>query len=105
MWVIKDFKDELLDESGERQVSENEYFETKLVSFLKSSHRKFKQTRDALVSFFPHRELVTMITPTENKANLSKIDMLDPEDLDPDFNADLNLLQEKVFKETPPKKV
>jgi hypothetical protein len=46
-----------------------------------------------------------MITPSENKADIAQIDMVDPDDLDTEFNADLNLLQEKVFKETPPKKV
>ena len=42
VWVMRDFSEDLVDESGERIISENEYFETRLSDFAKSSHRKFK---------------------------------------------------------------
>jgi len=48
---------------NQREMSENEYFETKLSDFTRSSHRKFKQIRDHVATLFPERQLLAMASP------------------------------------------
>ena len=85
VWVMRDFSEDLVDESGERIISENEYFETRLSDFAKSSHRKFKQIREALLAFFPDREMVTMAAPSTQKSELKNIMDIALDDLTEDF--------------------
>ena len=69
-WVVRDFKEDLIDESGERRISENEYFDTKLSEFAKSTSRTKKMIREAILNYFTDRELITVARPFENKADL-----------------------------------
>lgn len=46
-----------------------------------------------------------MVTPCWGRAELAQLDKVPLVRLDDDFVSDLKILQHKIFKETPPKRV
>jgi hypothetical protein len=61
---MHDFKGNLMEDK--RVITESEYFEVKLSGFVRSSHRKYKQIRDSILTFFPEREMLAMASPSGN---------------------------------------
>ena len=62
LWVIRDSKIEFIDER-ENPITENQYFELKLSQKAGSQFRKVQKTREAILNYFPERELVAMGHP------------------------------------------
>lgn len=69
---MRDFALEL-EEDG-RPITENEYLESKLSSYVKNKSSKNRRARDAIVKYFNQRELFTMVRPVEDERMLRKLD-------------------------------
>ena len=74
LWLLRDFALELK-ENG-REITENEYLENRLSSFSRSNNQRNRKVRDALLKYFPQRELITLIRPVEEEELLVKLDKL-----------------------------
>ena len=74
LWLLRDFALELR-ENG-RDITENEYLESRLSNFSKSTNERNKRVRDALCKYFQNRELLTMVRPVEEEFQLGKLDKL-----------------------------
>ena len=83
-----------------RVITESEYFEVKLSDFVRSSHRKYKQIRDSILTFFPEREMLVMASPM---GSIKK--PADQTQLNQAFQDDMIVLRQKVFNETSQKKI
>lgn len=71
LWLLRDFALELK-ENG-RDITENEYLESRLSNFSRSTNERNKRVREALVKYFQQRELLTMVRPVEDEMNLRKL--------------------------------
>lgn len=65
LWLLRDFALELK-ENG-RDISENEYLESRLSNFSKSTNERNKKVREALLKYFQQRDLLTMVRPVEDE--------------------------------------
>ena len=65
LWLLRDFALELK-ENG-RDITENEYLENRLSNFSKSTNERNNKVREALLKYFPQRELLTMVRPVEEE--------------------------------------
>lgn len=79
MWLLRDFALELK-ENG-RDITENEYLESRLSNFSKSANQRNKRVREALLKYFQVRELLTMVRPVEDEEFLAKLDRVPWSDL------------------------
>ena len=101
LWLLRDFALELK-ENG-REITENEYLENRLSNFSRSNNQRNRKVRDALLKYFPQRELITLIRPVEEEELLVKLDKLPIDQLRSEFLRKTNILHSKVFNETPQK--
>jgi len=101
LWLLRDFALELK-ENG-REITENEYLENRLSNFARSNNQRNRKVRDALLKYFPQRELITLIRPVEEEELLVKLDKLPFDQLRTEFRRKSLILHNKVFNETPPK--
>jgi Guanylate-binding protein, N-terminal domain len=62
LWLVRDFVLELRDAQG-REITENEYLETRLMGYTKGKNEKNTKVREAIMKSFASRELITMIRP------------------------------------------
>ena len=85
-------------------MTENEYLESRLLKFSKTAIRGHKQARDALLTLFSQRELVTLINPSRDKLDAQDIHGRCFDDLPPKFQQDVELVQFKVLSQSPTKK-
>jgi Guanylate-binding protein, N-terminal domain len=74
LWLLRDFALELR-ENG-RDITENEYLENRIANFSKSTNQRNKKVREALLKYFPTKELLTLVRPVEDEELLSKLDTL-----------------------------
>lgn len=101
LWLLRDFALELK-ENG-REITENEYLENRLSNFARSNNQRNRKVRDALLKYFPQRELITLIRPVEEEELLVKLDKMPFDQLRTEFRRKSHILHNKVFNETPPK--
>ena len=66
--MLRDFVLEMR-ENG-RELTENEYLESKIGNFSKSKNSRNKKVRDALMKNFERRELITMKRPVDDEQKI-----------------------------------
>jgi Fic family protein len=86
-----------------RELTENEYLESKIGNFSKSKNSRNKKVRDALMKNFERRELITMKRPVDDEQKILKLHEIPVEALRQDFVSKLKQLKHKVFHGTPVK--
>jgi hypothetical protein len=74
LWLLRDFALELK-ENG-RDITENEYLENRLSHFARSNNQRNRKVREALLKYFPQRELLTLIRPVEDEELLADLDKI-----------------------------
>ena len=62
--MLRDFVLELK-ENG-RDITENEYLESRLSNFSKSKNQRNRKVREAILKSFSTRELLTMVRPVDD---------------------------------------
>jgi len=65
LWLVRDFALEL--HQNGRDITENEYLESALSNFSKTTNERNKRVRDALLKHFQQRELLTLVRPVEDE--------------------------------------
>lgn len=95
LWLLRDFALELK-ENG-RDITENEYLETRLSNFSRSTNERNKRVREAFVRYFQQRELLTMVRPVEDEQDLRKLNQLKFHEYRPEFQEKAKILKHKVF--------
>ena len=95
LWLLRDFALELK-ENG-RAITENEYLESRLSNFSKSTNERNRKVREALLKYFQQRELLTMVRPVEDEYMLGKMDKLGWDEFREEFRIKASILKHKIF--------
>jgi hypothetical protein len=95
LWLLRDFVLELKEDG--HNITENEYLESKI--------NNYTEVKTALVKFFKMRELMTMIRPSNDEAQLANLNKVKFDDLRPKFKTRAEVLRRKVFEECPLKQM
>mmetsp|Transcript_10962 Transcript_10962/g.32720 ORF Transcript_10962/g.32720 Transcript_10962/m.32720 type:complete len:630 (+) Transcript_10962:240-2129(+) len=97
-WVLRDFALELCDEAGEG-ITANEYLERSLrpQRGYEAAVLERNRVRHVLGAFFPKRECRTLVRPVHDESKLQRVDLLDPEELRPEFLTGLEDLRDALF--------
>jgi guanylate-binding protein 6 len=74
LWLLRDFVLDLK-ENG-RDITENEYLESRLQNCAKSKNYRNRKVRDALQKAFQKRELLTMVRPVEDDTKIQVLEQV-----------------------------
>ena len=91
LWLLRDFALELK-ENG-RVITENEYLESRLSNFSKSTNERNKRVREALLKYFQQRELLTMVRPVEDEMQLGKLNKMSFSEYRKEFQEKAKILK------------
>jgi len=105
MWIVRDFTLQLVDEENE-PITSKQYLERGLAeqkgNFLPESAEQKNKIRRMLKSFFKERDCFTMIRLMDEE-NLQCLEKIEPDQLRPDFLAQIIELRKKVMNKIKPK--
>ena len=71
-WVLRDFVLEMRGQDG-REMTENEYLESRMSNYSKSKNQRNTKVREALMKNFLNRELITIVRPVEDEKDIQKL--------------------------------
>ena len=91
LWLLRDFALELK-ENG-RVITENEYLESRLSNFSKSTNERNKRVREALLKYFQQRELLTLVRPVEDEMQLGKLNKMSFSEYRKEFQEKAKILK------------
>lgn len=106
IWVLRDFTLELQD-SYQKNINPTQYLENALrdQSAQSKTSENSKKIKNALLSFFRHRDCVTMVRPVVEENDLQNLNKIPTGRLRKEFLAQLRYLKDKIFNETEPKRL
>jgi len=104
LWVVRDFALKLIDAKGS-PITSKEYLENALKEqkgFSEAIENK-NRIRRLLGNFFKDRDCFLMVRPIEGEKDIQSLHKLQPEQLRPEFNDQVNNLKRKVWLKVKPK--
>ncbi len=58
-----------------------------------------------ILKYFPDRDCVTLVRPTDNESDLKKLNQISKDKLKREYTSELYLLKQKIFKDSFSKKL
>jgi hypothetical protein len=102
LWLLRDFSLKLEDESG-RVITSSQYLENALQD--RPQQEAKNEIRRKLRTMFANRDCVTLVRPVVDESDLQRIDKTPYNKLRPEFRNQMDKVKDKIFDETPTKKI
>ena len=104
LWVIRDSFLKKEDEDGNK-ISSKKYLENSLkdIKGVSEQAEQKNRIRRQIRAFFTERDCHTLVRPTEDEAQLQRLNELTKDQLRPEFNTEIEYLRTKVFNKAKPK--
>ena len=105
LWVVRDFTVKL--EREGRKISSRDYLEDALKpeEGVSEATEQKNSVRMLLRNFFPERDCVTVVRPVSDEAKLMNLSAVPPEQLRPEFRAQIDAMRKRVLTTARPKTV
>lgn len=106
IWILRDYMLELETSSGKKVTDPRQYMEDVLMeqnTSIKVSEST-KKIRRSLLKYFKQRDCITLVRPANEERDIQNLNYFPPHGLRKEFVQGVDLLREKIQKNTGPKK-